>query len=333
MKSIILTIVALTLALPLTSNRFVNELKKEERVVIEKEVNVTDIRRELIIEEAKKHINKPYIWGSKGPNSFDCSGFTSYILNKFQIEVSPGSSNQYLAGQEVEIEDAKSGDLLFFSKNYMDKTVKHVGLIIKSEGDVLEIIHATSSKGIIVEDVNKSNYWKPKILNAKKVIPEVKLQTSNKLLAYIADMEHFSEFPINCNGWAIGYGHLISNNELEKYKQTGISKEEALELLKKDILLNEEAVRKLFKDVNLTSYQFDALVSLSYNMGIGNLKKKHLTKLLLNNVELTEKDFINTLSENTKSEYRGLIKRRKTEYKMFNNIYEIQDSHNLLEYE
>ena len=39
------------------------------------EVNKAD----EVINEAKKHIGKPYVWGASGPNSFDCSGYVSYV--------------------------------------------------------------------------------------------------------------------------------------------------------------------------------------------------------------------------------------------------------------
>lgn len=320
-------------AIPLTSSGLINNIKLESKEILEKKQSVTNITRELILIEAKKHLNKRYVWGSKGPNTFDCSGFTSYVLNRFQLDIPSGSSNQYLYGKDIDIKDAQKGDLIFFSKSYMDKTVKHVGLIEESKDGVLKVIHATTSKGIIIEDINKSTYWKPKLLKAKTVIDNVYLETSNKLMAHIADHESFMEYPVKCNGtWAVGYGHLVRGKELKKYQETGITKEEALELLKKDILINEMAVRKLFKNIKLTEYQFDALVSISYNSGIGNLKKKKLTKLILENKTLTEEDFLNTLSDNVKKNYKGLVKRRKLEYQMFNNTYIIKDIYNLLEY-
>ena len=35
-----------------------------------------------VINEAKKHLGKPYVWGAAGPNSFDCSGYVSYVLKQ-----------------------------------------------------------------------------------------------------------------------------------------------------------------------------------------------------------------------------------------------------------
>ena len=39
-------------------------------------------RPPAVIEIAKDFIGKPYVYGSQGPNSFDCSGFVRYVFSK-----------------------------------------------------------------------------------------------------------------------------------------------------------------------------------------------------------------------------------------------------------
>lgn len=36
-----------------------------------------------LLKEARTHIGKRYRAGSKGPNAFDCSGFSSYVYRQF----------------------------------------------------------------------------------------------------------------------------------------------------------------------------------------------------------------------------------------------------------
>lgn len=76
--------------------------------------------------------------------------------------------------------------------------------------------------------------------------------------------------------WTIGYGHEIESDE--NYDD-GITQESATELLRQDVARVENAINDLVA-VALTQGQFDALVSLVYNWGIGNFKRSHGLELL-----------------------------------------------------
>ena len=73
----------------------------------------------------------------------------------------------------------------------------------------------------------------------------------------------------------IGYGSTGSH---VKSGMT-ITAEQAEELLKQDVSRFEKGVNDLVK-VSLTQNQFDALVSFSFNLGLGNLKSSTLLKKL-----------------------------------------------------
>ena len=47
-----------------------------------------------IVAYAAKYDGYPYVWGTHGPNSFDCSGFVHYVYAHFGIEL-PYSSSEY----------------------------------------------------------------------------------------------------------------------------------------------------------------------------------------------------------------------------------------------
>ncbi|MGX7014156.1 C40 family peptidase [Vagococcus silagei] len=68
-----------------------------------------------IVAEAYKHIGKPYVWGAKGPGSFDCSGFTSYVYrNAAGREIGGWTVPQESAGSRVSFSSLQAGDLLFW---------------------------------------------------------------------------------------------------------------------------------------------------------------------------------------------------------------------------
>ncbi len=52
------------------------------------------ISGQAVVDYARTFIGKPYVWGAKGPNSFDCSGFVYYVFKHFGISL-PASSKNY----------------------------------------------------------------------------------------------------------------------------------------------------------------------------------------------------------------------------------------------
>ena len=77
--------------------------------------------------------------------------------------------------------------------------------------------------------------------------------------------------------WTIGYGHTSAAGSPEVNPGMEITKDEAEEILKRDMVQYEAGVEKLVK-VELTQGQFDALVDFAYNAGVGALAKSTLLK-------------------------------------------------------
>ncbi|MDM8214531.1 NlpC/P60 family protein [Enterococcus hirae] len=71
--------------------------------------------REQLVSEAYKHIGKPYVWGGKGPNSFDCSGLTRYVyLQVTGKDIGGWTVPQESSGVVKSVSEAQPGDLLFW---------------------------------------------------------------------------------------------------------------------------------------------------------------------------------------------------------------------------
>lgn len=74
--------------------------------------------------------------------------------------------------------------------------------------------------------------------------------------------------------WTIGYGHTLS-----AVPGMQISELRALDLLQQDVESAEFTVQR-FVRVPLTQYQFDALVSLVFNIGGGAFKSSTILRLI-----------------------------------------------------
>lgn len=85
----------------------------------------------------------------------------------------------------------------------------------------------------------------------------------------------------DANGkWTIGYGHTNdSGNEPRVFKGLIITKEQAEDILRKDLRACESYVNKVVK-VPLTDAQFSTLVSFCYNVGSKSLQRSTLLKKL-----------------------------------------------------
>ena len=113
-----------------------------------------------LMKEAYKHIGARYRYGSKGPNAFDCSGFTSYVYKKNNMNIGASSREQYAKNTPIKREDLQPGDLVFFTSPRSRKGVGHVGIVI--DYDPIEngftFIHASTSAGVKISKSNESNY-------------------------------------------------------------------------------------------------------------------------------------------------------------------------------
>lgn len=111
--------------------------------------------------------------------------------------------------------------------------------------------------------------------------------------------------------WTIGWGSTIGVKEGQV-----ITEQVANEMFGRDVKAFENAVNDVVK-VNLTQNQFDALVSLVYNIGIGNFKKSTLLRVLnKGEYEAASKEFAKWKYSSGKV-YEGLVKRRAEEAKLF----------------
>ena len=141
------------------------------------------------------------------------------------------------------------------------------------------------------------------------------MKTSQKGLTLIKKFEGFSDKEYICPAGkpTIGYGHVILPNE--DFQQP-MTKKEAEILLKKDLEPRELALNKFLK-VKITQNQFDALMSLIYNIGVANFKQSTLLKFI--NDRLFDKipDQFRRWKYINKVASKGLLNRREEEIKLW----------------
>lgn len=83
---------------------------------------------QAVIAIAEQQVGKPYVWGGKGPNSFDCSGLMYYaFLNGAGVNIGGWTVPQESSGTQVSLSALQPGDLLFWGSH---GSTYHVALYI-----------------------------------------------------------------------------------------------------------------------------------------------------------------------------------------------------------
>lgn len=136
--------------------------------------------REYIAGYAQNFTGIEYVHGGHTTRQgFDCSGFTSFALAEFGVKVSASSSAQAEEGQAVSLDAVQPGDLIFFKRR---GRIAHVAMVVRrTETGGIICVHSTLSKGVMVEDIMASSYWRPKIAFARDVITRQVLENNNLL--------------------------------------------------------------------------------------------------------------------------------------------------------
>lgn len=125
--------------------------------------------RSEIIGYAQNFIGSRYKYAGRNPQTgFDCSGFTCFVMKNFEIAISPCSVEQARQGKTITVKETKPGDLIFFRRKKGGR-ISHVAMVVDNDEDGLKIIHSTS-RGVVIDDLFRSKYWKPKVAHARDVI-------------------------------------------------------------------------------------------------------------------------------------------------------------------
>ena len=126
---------------------------------------------ENILTEAFRHLGKRYRIGGKGPNHFDCSGFTGYVFRRHNFEIGASSRDQYARNHPVDRGNMQRGDLVFFTSAHSGKHVGHVGIVVEVDptSNTFSFIHASTRNGVIVSR-STDGYYARRFVGVRRVV-------------------------------------------------------------------------------------------------------------------------------------------------------------------
>ena len=134
---------------------------------------VSPIQRRLI-DTARSRLGCRYKYASKGPDTFDCSGFMMYVFGSEGIRLNAGSASQYTQGRALEEnEPLRPCDLVFFSGSRISGKVGHVGMVLDYDGrtGIFTFIHASCREGVEVQR-STADYYARRYIGARRILAE-----------------------------------------------------------------------------------------------------------------------------------------------------------------
>jgi lysozyme len=159
--------------------------------------------------------------------------------------------------------------------------------------------------------------------SAPKREPAAQQSISERGLQMVELFEGWSATPYNDSDHnaTIGYGHLIHLGPVtaaDKKKWGTISKAVGRSLLLSDMAYAMNGIRSLVGKVPVFQYEFDALCSLVFNIGVGNFQSSSaLRDLMKRQYSRVPADFLLWDKNSAGQVVPGLLRRRKVEAQLF----------------
>ncbi len=145
---------------------------------------MNDKKRAVLVKYARKHLGKPYKFGSslsEAPKTFDCSSFVQYLYQRIGVQLPRTALDQASQGKTIDPnqDQLKIGDLLFFKGGWghynpdFPMGIGHVG-IYAGEGIVINARYQknenSSDEGSVIEETVKSFLNRPDFVIVKRIL-------------------------------------------------------------------------------------------------------------------------------------------------------------------
>ncbi|SNR14844.1 C40 family peptidase [Tenacibaculum jejuense] len=147
--------------------------KNKRRVVTKKRsVRTKDLSQlaNRIIATANTYKGTRYKYGGVTRKGMDCSGLIMTSFKQNGLSLPRTSYDMSTQGKQIPLKNVRKGDLLFFTTNpRKPRRISHVGLVTSVKNGIIYFIHASSKRGVTVNNMSQK-YYKRNFAKAKRVL-------------------------------------------------------------------------------------------------------------------------------------------------------------------
>lgn len=172
MKRLVRGVFSIVALVGLTSCSLLSQTLESSGPIAEakaKKVEEEILLRSEIVEFAEQYLGTNYRSAGKSPKGFDCSGFVFHVMKEHDIKMNSSSATQERQGNRISKKEAQPGDLVFFRRSPGGR-VYHVAMVYENDKSGMTLIHSTSGRGVVIEKLEKSDYWRSKVMSFRNVV-------------------------------------------------------------------------------------------------------------------------------------------------------------------
>ena len=155
--------------------RHAHKAKAYKPAVYIPDITTDSLSSDSLLSFAHTLLGVRYRPASSNPlTGFDCSGFVSYVFKSFNVNVPRSSEDFVNVGEQVNIEDARPGDIILFkgTKSHHPHSVGHVGIVYCNTNGELEFIHSTSGKEYCVTISQMTDTYKRRFVKVVRLLKQ-----------------------------------------------------------------------------------------------------------------------------------------------------------------
>jgi probable lipoprotein NlpC len=134
-----------------------------------KKAPVSMSKLDEVLYYAESYLGTPYRYGGTTEAGLDCSGFMNKVFGWLDKKIPRSSREIATLGISIPWNEIEKGDLLYFSRSSKSDHIGHIAMVIEVGDKKMKIIHASTTRGVVIENIYGMDYYLRRFVMAKRI--------------------------------------------------------------------------------------------------------------------------------------------------------------------